>query len=1244
MRWLLLLFLVPFLSLGQSVYFKTITAKDGLSNNSINSIVNHSDGSVWIGTWDGLNLYDGKYIKVLKHNANNPKSIGGNYIHSLIKDAKGKLWVLTDGKKQISKYVGKGVFINYEFKSTPNILSLDKNNNVIVQLQTKEWYIYKDESFSLIDKKYIKEVTKNLEANKNKRVSAYISQVVLEKTIKKQFTDLSINTVTLGQNGDVWVGTGNAGIYLIRRVDGQYVIVANYKIDPQNQYGLLSNEITVTHSDPMGNLWIGTKDGGVSILPKLNGNIKYIYPHDAKQPNLPYETIRAIEVDHLDGKWIGYYTQGLYYQKKGSEVFVPIRINKQAENPNWNRIRSIYEDSQGYIWVGTYAGVVRIRGNEQIFFEERTTPFFTENRTYTFVEDTEDNIWVGSWGGMSKFNLLTKKFEAFINQDKLNQYHIRHITVLDNQLILSTEKHGVVFYNYRSGEINVINHTKGLLGDNVYTTYVDDFTGELWVASLGGITIFDTDNKIKKKLTEAEGLPSHLIYSLMPFKDDVWISTTKGIATISKKTFNILNYSNYVGWQGLEFSEGAYDQNKRGILLYGGNKGLNIVNPSQLNNLDKSPAFKAVFNGESVLDQKTVYFDPEDNMIRFALYPIGFNQYPINQFEYKITGLFDDWRSLPQQEIHLDDLDHKVYTLEVRDVLSKNKEIVYSVEFEVQKPFFLKPYFIVGLLGVVGLFVFWSIKRKQKEMRKREVELKKQVRERTREVESKKSDLAKKNEVLSQLNIEIKQQREELLALHSKLKDGDIEMENFRIFLLSRIKKPILNILTTLEDLNVEKAKKEELMMVYDLVREWDYIEQVNDNTENELITVNLHSFIEHLKEEWLPIKDKYGITINIINELNSDWVELDLLRFKLMLRYLVHECCKYIEDNQTIDFVFLLQDNQLNIKIQSDSKSLISFWNENRNYSPYYRVFNSLLQHLKGNIYEIMNTQFHIVLELPVVNVDQVNKERNWNEYLEELHILPKDKTNILVYAKEDNKAIVKQILGNKPDVNVVYNHNVSKVVGNIEHYKYDALILYNVSLSDRTLALFSQIKKYIEKQRLLVFYVTEEVDYYMQEQLLQLGVSDFIYLPSNKSNVENKIYKRIRYDKENKESGVVLWKKNLNEDVVANLSPNERLFRKGMDIMDKHFSDPAFGVEQLTKELGVSKMKCYRLFKEFLDQAPLEILIEMRLQKAKVMLEKEDLTISEICFECGFNDPKYFSKSFKKRFEYSPSHFRND
>lgn len=1246
MRWLLLLLFVPFLSLGQSVHFKTITTRDGLSNNSINCIANHTDGSVWLGTWDGLNLYDGKQIRVFKHNPQDNNSIGGNDIYALLRDKQDRLWVLTDGK-QLSLYVDDNTFMNFRFKGVPQVLSIDAKGNILVQLDTKQWYRYDGEHFIIAHQKQAGEVSKYLVSDARKKSPQHADNAVLLGHIKEYFSELTINAITTEENGNIWIGTKTQGIYLVKKIGQKYSIIEHHQVDPQNPFSLLSNEVMVLHNDQYGNIWVGTKDGGVSILPRINASVDYIYAHPSKQPHLPYETIRAIAVDQLGGKWLGYYTQGLYYQKDKNSPFKPIVIRKQQENEDWKRVRSIYADTQGAIWVGTYGGVVRINGDKQEFYQEGSTPYFHKNRTYTFAEDANHALWMGSWGGVSKFNMLTHTFEPIINQDKLSKYHIRHISILNHQLILSTEEHGVVFYNCLSGEINTLNQSNGLLGNSVFSTYADAFTGDLWVATLGGISVFDTDNKLKQQIKEEDGLPSHLIYSLTPFREDIWISTTKGIATVNKKTYDVLNYSNYIGWQGLEFSEGAYSQNKAGLLLYGGNKGLNIIDPVQINQYDNIPQFKVLFNGMSVSNEHIVRFNPEENKLQLALYPIGFNQYPINQFEYRIVGLFDDWRALPQKEIHLDDLDHKFYRIEIRDTVDSENKVIYTLSFEIEKPYFLQPYFIIAFVVLLGLLILWRVRVKQRATRKREVELKKQVRDRTREVEAQKTNLANKNSQLSELNQAIKQQQEELLALHSKLKNEDIEMENFRIFLLSRIKKPIVNTLATLEELNVDASKKEELVKVYDLVREWDYIEQVNDFDSGELVSVDLSVFIEYLREEWSTVREKFGITLNIENALVPKWVEVDLLRIKLLLRYLLFECCKYMEADQVVNVRFSMDGDLVYIDVQSDSKTLLTFWNDNRSFSPYYRAFDSLLQSLKGTIEGNEVDTFHLGLTIPVLcssNESQQGKEANWNEFLEELQVLPKDKMNILVYSKEEDKPIVKQLIGFNQEVNIVYNHSVSRVVGNIEHYKYDALVLYNTSLSDRSLSLFSQIKKYTQKQRLIIFYIAEEVDYFLQEQLSQLGVSDFIHLPVSKSTLENKIYKRIRYDKENKESNTVLWKTDLSEDIAAHLSPNEKLFRKGMEIMNAQFSDAGFGIEQLTSDLGISKMKCYRLFKEFLDQSPLEILIEMRLQKARLLIEKGDLTISEVGFECGFNDPKYFSKSFKKRYECSPSYFRSE
>ena len=91
-----------FLSLYQSLnaqneeyFFRHLGIEDGLSQNSVFSIMQDRQGFVWFGTKEGLNRYDGYNFKVFNRNPSDSCSIGGNVINSIIEDTKGQIWVGT---------------------------------------------------------------------------------------------------------------------------------------------------------------------------------------------------------------------------------------------------------------------------------------------------------------------------------------------------------------------------------------------------------------------------------------------------------------------------------------------------------------------------------------------------------------------------------------------------------------------------------------------------------------------------------------------------------------------------------------------------------------------------------------------------------------------------------------------------------------------------------------------------------------------------------------------------------------------------------------------------------------------------------------------------------------------------------------------------------------------------------------------------------------------------------------------
>lgn len=96
--------------------------------------------------------------------------------------------------------------------------------------------------------------------------------------------------------------------------------------------------------------------------------------------------------------------------------------------------------------------------------------------------------------------------------------------------------------------------------------------------------------------------------------------------------------------------------------------------------------------------------------------------------------------------------------------------------------------------------------------------------------------------------------------------------------------------------------------------------------------------------------------------------------------------------------------------------------------------------------------------------------------------------------------------------------------------------------------------------------------------------------------------------------------------------------------DIIQRNMGDSEFSVERLGTEIGLSRVQLYRKVKALTGQTPVEILRKARLEKARMMIEKTDMSISEIAYEVGFSAPSYFNKCFKDEFGVSPGAMREN
>lgn len=98
----------------------------------------------------------------------------------------------------------------------------------------------------------------------------------------------------------------------------------------------------------------------------------------------------------------------------------------------------------------------------------------------------------------------------------------------------------------------------------------------------------------------------------------------------------------------------------------------------------------------------------------------------------------------------------------------------------------------------------------------------------------------------------------------------------------------------------------------------------------------------------------------------------------------------------------------------------------------------------------------------------------------------------------------------------------------------------------------------------------------------------------------------------------------------------------RSMLSFIHNHYKDK-ITVAQIADAAGISEREAMRSFRNGLHQSPIEYLISYRLNEAKKLLRNSDLSITELCYQCGFSESSYFGKVFRKAYGLTPREFRS-
>ncbi|MBN2004329.1 MAG: PAS domain S-box protein [Anaerolineae bacterium] len=231
-----------------------------------------------------------------------------------------------------------------------------------------------------------------------------------------------VSAIYEDSSGALWIGTASAGLYKYERATGQFT---QYLPDPADPHSLSDDEVSAIYEDSSGNLWVGTTHGGLNALDRATRRFTH-YRHDpADRQSLSHDRVTAIYEDDAGVLWVGagddyeITVGGLNAFKRG--VFT--HYFHDPQNPGSlsnNHVKSIYQDRDGTLWIGTDDGLDALNRATHTFAGYRHDPLdpysLSDSRITAIYEDRSGILWIGTDGrGVNKYAWARERFKRFQN-------------------------------------------------------------------------------------------------------------------------------------------------------------------------------------------------------------------------------------------------------------------------------------------------------------------------------------------------------------------------------------------------------------------------------------------------------------------------------------------------------------------------------------------------------------------------------------------------------------------------------------------------------------------------------------------------------------------------------------------------------------------------------------------------------------------------------------------------------------
>jgi signal transduction histidine kinase/ligand-binding sensor domain-containing protein/DNA-binding response OmpR family regulator len=1230
---------------------KAFLQKYNLPSGSVTDIKKDREGTYWFIHSNGIYAYDrsGNTSKFI-HNANDSSSIDGNPVSAIAHNNAGDVWIIhNNGLLECLNKTGVITYRNYRLARQ---FPLETTTyNVVVDRDDDLW-IYMN--------------------NNNKGVFYFDNKAKSFSQISKTSIGLKLNNnivrgVIENDDGIIWIATDHGGINLIDKRKNQVHYLLHNNEDEQS---LVQNSVNAIFKDRDGFIWAGTYKKGVSYYHE--NLIRFpLFRHDAENPaTLPFGDINCFAEDSKGNIWIGANGGGLIYFDRKNNTFRSYLNDPRNENSLSNNvIVSLCIDHEGKLWIGTFFGGLNLfDGKSFRRFKHNPTQrnSISDDSVWEIFEDDKNNIWIGTLsGGLERYDRESNSFVHYgsgsltspraVYIPTLLQDHNGHMWMgTGDGLVMLKEDGTFVAYVHESGNIKSLSHDRILC-------LIQDKHGLYWIGTKEGLNVFNAKKNEFRLFREEDGLPHNTIHTLL--EDDqgnIWIGTPNGLSSLSIKvnddlsikSFAFKNFDVSDGLQGKQFNDGAAFKTREGELLFGGSNGFNIFKPEMFNTnaslstvmltdfqlFNKSIKPGEEIDGRIILDStisqsKSITLAHAQNLFSIEFAAVSFSHPEKIKYKYKLEGFNKEWLATDSKsrKVTYTNLDAGEYTFLV---LASNSDGAWSDKAARIKIVVLPPFYksrIAFVLYAVVVLLALFIGRRSIQQRER---LKFQVEQERKEAERIQALDEMKTKFFTNVSHEFRTPLTLILTpLDKIIKSSDNALLKQELQLISRNAQRLLNLVNQLLDLR----KLEEQEIKYN-PSEGDIIQFIKDTT----YSFNELSNNKHIKLSWQTNVDQLETLFD------SDKLERILLN-------LLSNAFKFTPEGGSVSvFVSVQEKERIEIKVRDSGigiprdkqKKVFDRFYQNEVPSNIINQGSGIGLSITNEFVRIMNGTISLesemgkgtcfTIQLPVTAIKTIGE--GYDDFNVEATESVVNTTYPLLLLVEDNDDFRFYLKDNlKAHYVIEEARNGNEGLLKAQATMPDLIVSDVMMPLMNGMEMCKKIKHDPQTSHIPIILLTARTAEEQKLEGLESGADDYVTKPFNfeilQTRIKNLIHQRELFHKDFRKQIEVKG------SAISITSLDEQLIRKAIQIVEENIGDSDFSVEQFSDRLNMSRVHLYKKLISLTGKAPLEFIRVIRLQRAAQLLEKSQLTVAEVAYQVGFNNPKYFAKYFKEEYKVLPS-----